>query len=54
MAQTIYTTQLAKHYPNITILAANPSVVATGLINELSVLDRCFIKLATWEKIIRD
>jgi NAD(P)-dependent dehydrogenase (short-subunit alcohol dehydrogenase family) len=52
MAQTLYTTQLAEHYPNVTSVAVNPGVVATGLINDLPVLDRWFIKLATWGKEI--
>jgi NAD(P)-dependent dehydrogenase (short-subunit alcohol dehydrogenase family) len=52
MAQTLYTTQLAKQYPNILSLAVNPGVVPTGLISDLPVMDRWFIKLATWGKEI--
>lgn len=52
MAQTFYTTQLAVHYPGITSIAVNPGVVPTGLINGLPVIDRWFIKLATWGKEI--
>ncbi|KAF2107721.1 dehydrogenase with different specificitie [Lophiotrema nucula] len=47
-AQILYTAELAKRHPTITSIAIHPSVVWTGIIEELPFLDRLFIKAATW------
>ncbi|KAF2682002.1 dehydrogenase with different specificitie [Lentithecium fluviatile CBS 122367] len=45
-AQVIYTAELAKRYPSITSIAINPGVVHTGLVENLPLWDRLFVK--TW------
>jgi NAD(P)-dependent dehydrogenase (short-subunit alcohol dehydrogenase family) len=47
-AAVIYTAEMAKRYPKVTTVALNPGVVNTGLIKNLPLFDRLFVKLTTF------
>lgn len=48
LAQVLQTRQLAKHHPSIKSICIHPGVIMTGLVNNLPLGDRIFVKALTW------
>jgi NAD(P)-dependent dehydrogenase (short-subunit alcohol dehydrogenase family) len=45
LANVVYASQLAKHYPKITTAAIHPGVIWTGLADHLGMLERIVVKV---------
>lgn len=47
LANVVYASQLAKHYPQFTVTAVHPGLIPSGLADHLGLIDRFIVKAAT-------
>lgn len=50
LANIVYAAELARRYPQLTCVSVHPGVVDTGLISDLGVFNRAFVKVGQFGK----
>ncbi|MCJ1314165.1 hypothetical protein MMC25_007845 [Agyrium rufum] len=52
LANVVYTSELAKRYPEITSIAVHPGVIWTNLVTSLRLVDQLWVRLTTLGQVI--
>ena len=48
LANVVYAAELARRYPKILSISVRPTIVMTGLVSNLNLANRIFIRVAAW------
>ena len=53
LANIVYASELAKRYPDVTIVAIHPGIIWTDLVSGLGLLDRIFVWFTTFGRLVQ-
>lgn len=52
LANILYASEIARRHPQITSTSVHPGVINTGLVSDLGLLNRAFVWVTTWGKMV--